>query len=150
MKVILLKDLKGKGKLGDIIETNEGYARNFLFPNGIAKEANGNTINAVNIKKSAQAHKKDVEKQEAQSLADKIKELEITVTGKGGAGGKLFGSITNKEISEALMDQHKIEIDKKKITVPSSIKGAGTFEATVKVYAEISAPLTFHVKIVEE
>lgn len=150
MKVVLIQDLKGKGKAGEIINANEGYARNFLIPNGIAQPADTGTVNAVKTKQAAQAHQKQVEKQDAQKLADRIGEMEVSVTGKGGSGGKLFGAITNKEVAQALKEQQGIDIDKKKISVPSSIKTAGEYTASVKVYAEIAATLKFQVTIIEE
>lgn len=147
MKVVLLKDVKGRGKQGDIINVNEGYARNFLFPKGDAKEADAVTINTVQQQKAAAAHKADVERQEAVALAQKIRTLAVTVTGKAGGNGKLFGAITNKEISEALQTEHGIAIDKKKIVVSEPIKAEGEYQVNVKVYSEIAAPLTVHVKL---
>ncbi len=146
MKVVLLKDVKGKGKEGEIINVNEGYGRNFLIPNGHAKEATKETINSVNIKMAAIEHKKDVEKQDAKDLAKRIETLSVTVLAKSGEGGRLFGAVTNKEISASLKEQHNIDIDKKKITVSEPIKGFGTFKVSVKTYANVSGTLTVEVK----
>lgn len=147
MQVVLLKDVKGSGKAGEVVNVNEGYARNFLIPKGLGKEADKQTLNEVNIKKGAAAHKKELEIAEAKEIAKKLEEIKVTVVGKAGANGKLFGAITNKEIGEALEKEHNIVIDKKKINVGESIKGAGTYNVTVKVYANISATLKVDVKV---
>lgn len=147
MKVLLLKDVKGKGKAGEVINLNEGYARNFIIPNGLGKEADKQTINAVNIKMAADAHRKDVEKAEAKELAKEIEKLSVTIVGKAGANGKFFGAVTGKEISEALKAQHNIDIDKKKVVLKDAIKAAGEYNVTLKVYSEVSATLKVIVKV---
>ena len=147
MKVLLLKDVKGKGKAGEVINLNEGYARNFIIPNGLCKEADKQTINAVNIKMAADAHRKDVEKAEAKELAKEIEKLSVTIVGKAGANGKFFGAVTGKEISEALKAQHNIDIDKKKVVLKDAIKAAGEYNVTLKVYSEVSATLKVIVKV---
>lgn len=147
MKVVLLKDVKGSGKAGEVVNVNEGYARNFLIPKGLGKEADTKTLNEVKIKQGAAAHKKELEIAEAKELAEKIDGITVTVTGKAGANGKLFGAITNKEVSEALEKEQGISIDKKKINLGDAIKGAGIYNATVKVYSNISATLKVDVRV---
>lgn len=147
MKVLLLKDVKGKGKAGEVINLNEGYARNFIIPNGLGKEADKQTINAVNIKMAADAHRKDVEKAQAKELAKEIEKLSVTIVGKAGANGKFFGAVTGKEISDALKEQHNIDIDKKKVVLKDAIKAAGEYNVTLKVYSEVSATLKVIVKV---
>ena len=149
MKVILLQDVKGTGKKEDVIEVSEGYARNFLFPRKMAVEANAANLNSVNIKKSAQAHKKDMEKKAAQETAEQLKGQTVTVYAKGGESGKLFGSVTSKEVSEALAKQCRIDLDKKKIELPV-VKTAGTFTALARVYADIAAEFTVVVKTADQ
>ena len=147
MKIVLLKDVKGKGRTGEILNVNEGYARNFLIPNGLAAFATADQINAQTIKQSADAHKKQLEKEEHRELAERINELSVTIDAKAGEGGRLFGAITNKEISAALKKEHGIDIDKKRIVVKEPIKSQGEYSVAVKVYAEISAKLKVIVKL---
>lgn len=147
MKVVLLKDVKGSGKAGEVINVNEGYARNFLIPKGMAKEADAQTMNDVKIKQGAAAHKKELEIAEAKEIAKKLETVTVTVVGKAGANGKLFGAITNKEVADALKAEQGIDIDKKKINLGDSIKTAGIYNVTVKVYANISATMKVNVKV---
>lgn len=147
MKVVLLKDVKGSGKAGDVIEVSEGYARNFLIPKGIGAEADKQILNDVKLKKGAQAHQKEVEKTQAKEIAEKINKLEIQVNAKAGGNGKLFGAITNKEIADVLDKSHGIKIDKKKISLSDSIKLAGAYKVNVKVYPGIAAVLTVNVTV---
>lgn len=146
MKVILQADVKGQGKKGDMINVSDGYARNFLLPKGLAVEATKSNIEAVKTQKAAQAHKKELELQAAKELAQKISECTVTIKAKAGENGKLFGSITSKDIAEALQSQHKIKIDKRKINLDEAIKALGTMEVEVKVYPEVTAKLTVTVK----
>lgn len=145
MKVILTEDVKGKGKKGDIVNVNDGYARNFLFPKKLAKEATAGNLNAAQQAIDAQKHRKAVEKMDAVALADKIKGLTVNIATKTGGGGKLFGSITAKEVSAALKEEHGIDVDKRKF-VMDNIKELGEYTVNVKVYAEVSAPLKVVVK----
>jgi large subunit ribosomal protein L9 len=145
MKVILNEDVKGKGKKGDIVSVSDGYARNFLFPKKLAKEATAENLNAVKIAKGAQKHKKDVEKQNAADAAEKIRDLTVTVNAKTGGAGRLFGAITAKEVAAALKEEHGIDIDKRKF-VMDNIKEVGEYTVQVKVYAEISSDLKVIVK----
>ena len=141
MKVILLKDVKGQGKKDDIIDVSDGYARNFLLKNGLAKEATSTNINSVNIAKKAEEHRKAVEKAEALELAKKINDITVTVKIKVGETGKLFGALNTQAIADALKSQHNIDIDKKKIVLADPIKSVGAYTVTVKPYAEVSAKL---------
>ncbi len=142
MKVILQADVKGQGKKGDIKEVSDGYARNFLFPKKLAIEATKTNINAVEGKKEAAAYHKGKEIEEATALKEKLSTLSVKLSAKAGEGGRLFGSITNKDIAEALKMQCHIVIDKKKFVVPDGgIKSIGTLEVDVKVYPEISGKL---------
>lgn len=147
MKVVLLKDVKGTGKAGEIVNVNEGYARNFLIPKGFGKEADKQAVNEVKIKQGAAAHKKELEIADAKETAEKLKGITVKVNGKAGANGKLFGAITNKEIADALEKEHGISIDKKKISIGEQIKAAGIYNVIVKVYANISATLKVDVRV---
>lgn len=148
MKVILQADVKGKGKKGDIKEVSDGYARNFLFPRGLAVEANAANLNSAKGQKDAQAFHKAQEKEMAIEIKNKIDEAKVELKAKAGAGGKLFGSITSKDVAEALKMQQHIVIDKKKLVMPDGIKTIGTTEVEVRVYPEITAKL--RVAVVEE
>ena len=141
MKVILQADVKGKGKKGDIKEVSDGYARNFLFPRKLAVEANSSNLNAVKGQQEAQAFHKEQEKQQALELKAKIDEASVSLKAKAGAGGKLFGSITSKDVAEALKMQQHIVVDKKKFNMPDGIKTIGTTQVEVRVYPEITAKL---------
>lgn len=141
MKVILQADVKGKGKKGDIREVSDGYARNFLFPRGLAVEANAANMNTIKGQKEAQAFHKEQEKGEALAVKEKIDAASVTLRAKAGDNGKLFGSITNKDVAEALKMQQHIVVDKKKFHMPDGIKTIGTTEVEVRIYPEISAKL---------
>lgn len=141
MKVILKADVKGLGKKGDIVNTSDGYARNYLFPKGVATEATEGNLKAQEAFKAKEAKKKAEEEQIARELAKKISSLTITINVKTGENGKLFGSITSKDISEELKNQHGIDFDKKKFVLDEAIKTAGEYTVEVKVYPEISAKL---------
>ncbi len=142
MKVILKQDVKGLGKKEQMVEASDGYARNFLFPRGLAVEASASNVNIMKTKKEAEAHKKEREISQAKELADKIKNITVTLKVKAGENGKLFGSITGKDIADALKTQHKLDIDKKKLVMPDSLKSVGTFDVEVKLYPEISSKFT--------
>lgn len=141
MKVILQADVKGKGKKGDVKEVSDGYARNFLFPRGLAIEANSMNLNSAKGQKEAQAYHKEQERKQALELKEELEKLSVSLKAKAGAGGKLFGSITSKDVSQALKMQHNIDVDKKKFNMPDGIKNIGTTEVDVRVYPEISAKL---------
>jgi len=141
MIVILLKDLKGTGRAGDVVKVSDGYARNMLIPKGIAKEATEGNIRSLEKAKAVQAEKVAADKDAARQLADKINDLTVNIATKGGEGGRLFGSITSKDITEALKDQHGIDIDKKKMILESPIKHAGDFNVEIKLFSEVTAIL---------
>ncbi len=145
MKVVLLADVKGSGKKDQIIDVNDGYARNFLIPRKLAKEATATNINAVNTAKSAEAHRREVLKAEAIENAKKLEQLTVTVSGKGG-NGKMFGSLTSADVAVAIKKQHGVEIDKKKIDVPA-LKTAGEYVATLKLFPDVSAKMKVIVNI---
>lgn len=139
MKVILLKDVKGTGKAGDLVNAKDGYARNYMIPRGIAIEATPQNISKWEKDNENKAKKKAQEHEEALAIKEKLEKLETKVLAKGGTGGRLFGSITSQDIANAIKDQHNIDIDKRKIELKENIKNAGTFSVDVKVYPEISA-----------
>jgi large subunit ribosomal protein L9 len=141
MKVILKADVKSVGKKGQIINASDGYARNFLFPKGLAIEATEGNVKTLEAVKENEKKKKAEELQKAKDLAKKIQGLTVTIKAKTGENGKLFGSITSKDIVEELKKQHKIDIDKKKVALDEAIKSAGTYNVEVKVYPEVSAAL---------
>ncbi len=148
MKVILTQDVKGQGKKGDLINVSDGYARNFLFPKGLAKEASKQAMNELEGKRGAEQYHKNVEEEKARNIAERMKEITVKLEAKAGAGGKLFGSITSKDVAEALKAQFKIDIDKRKIELKDGIKTCGTTEVPVRLYAGITG--TFKVSVTEQ
>ena len=147
MKVILNQDIKGVGKKDQIINANDGYARNFLFPKKLAVPADKDNLTKLESKKASQNHKKELEKEEAERVKNKLQEITLKISAKIGDNGKLFGSITSKEIAENLDNQFKIKIDKKKINLKDSIKEIGTTNVEIKLYEGIIAKVK--VQIVE-
>lgn len=145
MKVILLKDVKGLGKQGAVVNASDGHARNFLVPRGLAKEATTGSMKVLEKQKSAQNKKKQEELEEAKALAEKLSNLTVKLEGKAGEGGKLFGSITSKDIAEGLAKQHKIKIDKRKIQLDTSIKTLGAIFVEIKVYPEVTGKMKVEV-----
>ena len=141
MIVILNRDVKGTGKAGDVVKVSDGYARNMLLPKGYAKEATEGNIRSLEKQKAIAAEKKAEEKARAEEQAKKISELSVTIKTKAGDGGKIFGSITSKDIAEALNKQHGIDVDKKKIQMEAPIKQTGETAVNVKLYFEVSAQL---------
>lgn len=139
MKVILQEDVKGQGKKGQLINVSDGYARNFLLPRKLAIEANSENMNVLKSKQAALEHKIETEKAAAKELAASLSGKTVKVVAKGGEQGKLFGSVTAKEIAEELLKQFKLSVDKRKIELTDDIKAFGTFEAEAKIYPEISA-----------
>lgn len=146
MKVILLQDVKGKGKKGQMLEVSDGYARNFMLPRKIAVEATPDAINTMKMNDKATAERIAREKAEALDISKKLRELTVTVTAKGGGAGKLFGSVTNQEIADSLKVQTGIALDKRKIVVADPIKNVGTYTVTCKLGYEITAPLTVKIQ----
>ena len=147
MILILLKDVKGTGKAGDVVNVSDGYGRNFLLPRGLAQKGTEGNIRSLEKAKELQEEKFNKEKNEAQILADKIAKLQVNIVSKSGEGGRLFGSITSNDIAEALKDQHKIEIDKKKIMLDSPIKQMGDFQEKIKLYFEVIGTLNVKVTV---
>ena len=141
MKVILTQDVKDLGKKDSMVDVSDGHARNYLFPRKLAIQANAGNMNIMKQKNAAEKDKKNKEISAANELVSKLAEITVTLKAKGGENGKLFGSITNKEISETLSEQFKLDIDKKKIHLEDHIKTVGTFEVDVKVYPEIVGKL---------
>lgn len=145
MKVILLKDVKGLGKKGSVVNVKDGYARNFLLPRGVAKEATEGNLKVLKEQEAAREIKRKEELEKAKKLAEKISSISVKIQGKAGANGKLFGSITTKDIANALNKQHKIKIDKKKIMLKDNIKALGITIVDVKVYPSVVAKLKVEV-----
>ena len=143
MKVILLKDVKGSGKTGDILNVADGYARNFLLAKCLACEANAKNLNELEGKKAAKQHKLDVEKADNEKIAEKLKDKTIEIKAKAGQGGRLFGAVTSLTISERIKELYGVNIDKKKISTNGEIKSYGDFTATVK----LSQGVNFSVKV---
>lgn len=146
MKVILLADIKNVGKKDDILNANDGYARNFLFPKKLAVEATPDNLKKLNDKKNSEQHKKDLDKQKAQETKSIIDKLQLDLKVKAGENGKIFGGVTAKEISEELNKQHKIEVDKKKIALAETIKTIGRFSVDIKLYEGIVAKLVINIQ----
>ena len=144
MKVVLLKDVKGSGKAGDVIDAKQGYAQNYLIKNGLAKAADAAALNENKAQKAAQEFHRQEQLKENKALREKIDGLSITIQVKSGETGKFFGSITNKEIAEKLADMG-IVIDKKKIIIQPNIKTAGVYPATVRISAEETAKITVNI-----
>lgn len=147
MIVILLKDVKGKGKAGDVVKVNDGYARNMLLPRGLAQEATEGNIRNLEKQKAIAAEKRAAEEAKAREDKANLEEITLEIKSKGGDSGKLFGSITSKDIADALEAQEGIRIDKKKIEMPSPIKAAGESTVTIKLFTNVSAELKVHVTI---
>lgn len=147
MIVILTKDVKGTGKAGDVVKVSDGYARNQLIPKGFAKEATQGNIRSLEKQKAIAAEKLAEQKAAAQAEADKLENITLTIQSKGGENGKLFGSITSKDIAEALEEQEGVKIDKKKIDMAGPIKQAGVSTVTLKLFPEVSAKLKVKVTV---
>ena len=145
MKVILLQDVKGKGKKGQMIEVSDGYARNFMLPKKLAIEATADAINTMRMNDKATQERIAKEKAEALALSKQLREMTLVVTAKGGGQGRLFGAVTNAEIAAAL-EKQGIKLDKRKIVLAENIKNVGTYTVTCKLGYEISAPLTVKIE----
>ena len=141
MKVILTQDVKGQGKKDQIIEVSDGYARNFLLPKKLAIPADAKALNEVKNKEASQKHKIAVETEQAKETAKKLEAVLVKLVCKSGADGKLYGSVTSKDVADALEAQHKIIIDKKKISIASPIKTYGKYELDVKLYTDVSGKI---------
>jgi large subunit ribosomal protein L9 len=141
MKVVLQQDVKGHGKKGDIVNVSDGYARNFLIPRKLAIEATPDALNAAKQRKKAEAAAEKRERERLAGIAESLQSKVVRVKAKAGANGKLFGSVTSKEISEELSKQHGIDIDKRKIVMDEPIKQYGNFQLTAKLGYDINATL---------
>ena len=148
MKVILNQDVKAQGKKGDIINVSDGYARNFLLPKGLATQADNQALHLLKDQKDKEARRKNVEEEAAKNIAEKMKSITVTIKAKAGAGGKLFGSITSKDVAEQLLKQTKINVDKRKLDISEGIKTLG--EHTVKAHLYTNITGEFTVLAVEE
>ena len=146
MKVILLQDVKGKGKKGQMIEVSDGYARNFMLPKKMAIEATPDAVNTMRMNDKATQERIAREKAEALELSKKLREMTLTVTCKGGGNGRLFGSVTAQEIADALAKNSGIKLDKRKLVIADTIKNVGTYTVTCKLGYEITAPLTVKIE----
>ena len=146
MKVILLQDVKGKGKKGQMIEVSDGYARNYMLPRKIAVEATTDAVNTMRMNDKAAAEKAAKERAEAMEISKKLREMTLVVTAKGGGAGRLFGSVTNQEIADALAKKTGIKLDKRKIVISDPIKSVGTYTVNCKLGYEITAPLSVKIE----
>ncbi len=141
MKVILNQDVKGQGRKGDLIEVSDGYARNFLLPKNLAKEATKENLNVMQGQKESQEYRKQKELEEAVAIKEKIEAVSVTLKAKSGENGKLFGSVTSKDIAEELKMQQHIKLDKKKFVLPDGIKTLGTTNVDIKIHPGVTAKL---------
>ena len=148
MKVILQQDVKGQGKRGQMVNVSDGYARNFLFPKNLAVPANADNVNKMKMQDKARKAQMEAEKAEAQAIAEKLKSIMVKIPAKAGAGGRLFGAVTSKEVSDALQAQHGIAIAKTKIVQDEPIKSFGTYQLKAKLGYEITG--TVNVVVCEE
>ena len=148
MKVILTKDVKAQGKKGDLIDVSDGYANNFLLKKGLAVPATKQAVNELEGKKDAEKFHKNMEEQKARNIADRLKEIKISLKAKAGKEGKLFGSITAKDVADALKAQYNITVDKRKIDLPDGIKTCGIRDVNVTLYPKVVG--TFKVEVTEE
>ena len=145
MKVVFLADVKGQGKKDQIKEVSDGYARNFLLPKKLAVPADAKMMNEIKNKESSKQHKIDTEKAAAKALAEKLQKITVKITAQAGGDGRLYGSVTSKDISEALSKQFGITIDKRKLTLDEPIKAFGLYSIDVKLYTEISGKINVSV-----
>ena len=148
MKVILQQDVKGQGKKGQMVEVSDGYARNFLLPRKLAVEANADNVNTMKLQEKAKKAKEAAEKAEAEATAEKLKECMVKLTAKAGNGGRLFGAVTTKEISDGLRQQFGIDIPKQKLVLDEPIKAFGSYQVKAKLGFEVNG--TVYVSVFEE
>lgn len=148
MKVILQQDVKGQGKKGQMVNVSDGYARNFLFPKKLAVEATADNVNTMKLQEKARQTKLAEEKAQAQAIAEQLKELTVRIVAKGGNGGRLFGAVTTKEVSDALKAQHGIDINKAKLVQDEPIKSFGGYELKAKLGHDVTG--TVKVVVAEE
>ena len=148
MKVILTQDVKSQGKKGDLINVSDGYANNFLLKKGLAKVATKQAINELEGKRGAEQYRRNPEELKARNIAERMKEMTVRLTAKAGVEGKLFGSITSKDVAAALKEQYNIEVDKRKIDLPDGIKQCGVRDVNVSLYTGVTG--TFKVEVTEQ
>ena len=148
MKVILLQDIRGTGKKDQIVEASDGYARNYLIPRKLAKEATAEALNSIERAKSADKHREDVKRAEAVAKARELKGKVIQLSVRGGENGKLYGAVTNDQIAAALKEQHGVEVDKRTLELEEPVKMAGQTTVTLKLMAGISTRMLLNVKVV--
>lgn len=146
MKLILLEDVKSVGKKGELINASEGYAKNFLLPRKLAVEATKSNLNDYELKQKADEKRRQEELEKAQEIAAALKDKVVTIKVKTGGNGKLFGSVTNKEVAEAIVEQTKLDIDKKKVSIGDPIKMVGERTAVVKLHPKVSAEVTIRIE----
>ncbi|CAI8706030.1 50S ribosomal protein L9 [Brevibacillus sp. IT-7CA2] len=144
MKVIFLQDVKGQGKKGEVKDLSEGYVRNFLLPKKLVKEATDSNVKTLDAQKRSEDKRKEQEKLDAQELGKKLEELTVKVAGKAGEGGRLFGAISSKQVAQALEDQFKIKVDKRKLEM-DAIRALGVTQIKVKLHNEVTVTLKVHV-----
>ena len=142
MKVILLKDVKGQGKKDQVVNVSDGYARNFLFPNGLAIAADAKALNEIKNKEASKQHKIDVERAEAKAIAEKLTGVLVKIPSTAGADGRLYGSVTTKDVSEALAKDFGITVDKRKIVMNDPIRAYGNYQLDVKLYTDVSGKIS--------
>jgi len=145
MKVVLLQDIKGSGKKGELVSVSDGYARNYLFPRNLAKEANSQAINELKNAEESKQYKIDQQIKQAKDAKAKLESKTIVIHAKAGSNGKLFGSITPKEISNEIKQRFNLLVDKRKITITGEIKQYGKFDCEVKLYTGITAKIVVEV-----
>ncbi len=146
MKVILLQDVKGSGKKGDVINASDGYARNFLLPKNLAVEANAANMTQLNNQKASVEHKKAVNRDNSKLLKERLENAKVIIKAKSGDNGKLFGAVTSIDIEKAIKQQVQIEVDKRKVVLKDSIKALGEYEITVKLFEDISAKVKIEIQ----
>lgn len=145
MKVVLLDDVKGQGKKGEIVNVSDGFARNFLYPKKLAKPADNQIINEIKAKKDSEAFKKSEEKKQALMLSEKLKDTVLVYKTTGGADGRLYGSVTAKDVSEKLEKELGLLVDKRKIMINDTIKTIGEYSIELKLYPEITTTIKLQV-----
>lgn len=141
MKVILLKDVKGQGKKDQVVNVSDGYARNFLFPNGLAIAADAKALNEIKNKEASKQHKIDVERAQAKDIAEKLTSILVKIPSTAGSDGRLYGSVTTKDVSDALAKDFGISIDKRKIVMNDPIRAYGNYQLDVKLYTDVSGKI---------
>lgn len=146
MKVILLKDVKGTGKKGELKEVSDGYARNFLIPKGLVKEATATSMNDFKQQQASENYRKEKAEEIAIALDKRLRSLSITLCSKAGEGGKLFGSITSKDVADALKKEHQIELDKRKIVLEEPLKTLGSHQVPVKLHPNVSSEIRVDIR----